>query len=130
MASSSPSPRTRGVAIALTLLVGAITTAVAYWGMRGEPASTPSAPVSIAARPVGSIVLPHDEPDFAPGPHRDTFLVSCTTCHSSRLVATQPTLSSQQWTEIVHKMVAAYGAPVPPQHEAEIVEYLTSLPNE
>ncbi|HTU91262.1 MAG TPA: hypothetical protein VMF69_14375 [Gemmataceae bacterium] len=129
MVTSRPSPRTRGVAIALTLLVGAIATAVAYWGMCGEP-PMPQPSARIAATPARSIVLPHDEPEFAPGPHRQTFLVSCTTCHSSRLIATQPPLSSQQWTEIVHKMIAVYGAPVPPQNEAEIVEYLTSLRNE
>jgi hypothetical protein len=125
-------PRTRGVAIALTLLVGAIATAVAYWGMRGEPAALPAplASARSAEESVHSIVLPHDEPDFAPGPHRETFLIACTTCHSPRLIATQPPLSSKQWSETVHKMVAVYGAPVPPEGEANIVEYLTSLPNE
>jgi hypothetical protein len=137
-------PRTRGIALALTLFVGAVTTAVAYWGMWDavvaywsmrntggfEEPTTPPARVEDASSPVRSIVLPHDEPEFVPGPHWETFHVSCTTCHSSRLIATHPPLSSHQWAEIVHKMIAVYGAPIPPQREAEIVEYLASLSHE
>ncbi len=40
--------------------------------------------------PVETIVLPHDEPELPSGPHQRTFVASCTICHSTRMVMTQP----------------------------------------
>jgi hypothetical protein len=39
-------------------------------------------------------------------------------------VANQPAFPRGKWTEVVHKMVTAYGAPIAPVQEAEIVDYL------
>ena len=60
------------------------------------------------------------------GPHAEAFRVSCLTCHSSRLPLNQPTFGEAKWTELVHKMVAAYGAPITPDTEPKIVAYLLS----
>jgi hypothetical protein len=46
------------------------------------------------------------------GPHRDEFQTSCLICHSARLPLGQPSFGREKWTEIVHKMVAVYGAPI------------------
>ena len=45
------------------------------------------------------------------GPHRDEFQTSCLICHSARLPFGQPPFGREKWAEIVHKMVAVYGAP-------------------
>ena len=130
MTQLSDKPRhTLRVAILLTVVVGAIATAVAYLGTRENPqapVSPPGAPAGTTF-PVETIVLPHDEPELPPGPHERTFATSCTICHSTRLVMTQPPFSRKQWTEIVQKMVKTYGAPITPDGEEQIVDYLTTI---
>jgi hypothetical protein len=71
------------------------------------PDATPAAPSGEEADPAWDIELPE-------GPHRDEFQTSCLICHSARLPLGQPRFGRERWTEIVHKMVAAYGAPVTP----------------
>jgi hypothetical protein len=118
------------VAIVLTVLVGAIATAVAYLGTRENPqapVSPPAAPPAGTTFPVETIVLPHDEPEWPPGPHQRTFLASCTLCHSTRLVMTQPPFPRKQWGAVVQKMVKVYGAPITPATEGEIVDYLMTV---
>ena len=116
-------------AIVLTVLVGVIATAVAYLGTRestSTPVSPPVAPTG-ETLPVETIVLPHDEPEIPSGPHQRTFVASCTICHSTRLVMTQPPFSQEEWVEVVHKMVKNYGAPISPESEGQIVAYLTTV---
>ena len=129
MMQASDRPRhSLRVAIVLTVLVGVIATAIAYLGTREStqaPAS-PAAPAG-AALPVETIVLPHYELELPSGPHQRTFIASCTICHSMRLVMTQPPFPRKQWAEAVHKMVKNYGAPVPPEIEGQIVDYLTAV---
>jgi hypothetical protein len=115
--------------IALTLLFGAIATATAYLGTRENtlaPVSPAGAP-AVTSLAVEEIVLPHDDPELPSGPHERTFVASCTICHSTRLVMTQPPFAQKQWVEVVHKMVKTYGAPVTPEAERQIVEYLTTV---
>jgi hypothetical protein len=71
----------------------------------------------VAADPAWDINLPED-------PHRDAFQTSCLICHSARLPLGQPRFGRDKWAEVVHKMVAAYGAPLTPQEEGEVVDYL------
>jgi cytochrome c5 len=115
------------VAIVLTLLVGAIATAVAYLGTRESTRASVSPPAPSAALPVETIVLPDDEPELPAGPQQRTFVTSCTICHSTRLVMTQPPFPPKQWAEVVHKMVKNYGAPITPEAEGQIVEYLAAV---
>jgi mono/diheme cytochrome c family protein len=131
MTSAIDSPRrSQKVAIILTVVVGLITTAVAYLGTRGDPqapVSPPTAPAAAAALPEQGIVLPHDEPELPPGPHQRAFAASCTVCHSTRLALTQPPLPRPKWEEVVHKMVKTYGAPLTPEAEGQAVDYLTAV---
>jgi hypothetical protein len=74
-----------------------------------------------------SIELPYDEPALPPGPHLAEFQVACTTCHSTRLALTQPSFPKAKWGEVVHKMVATYGAPLNAADEAQVVDYLAAI---
>ncbi len=128
--STDPPQRKERVVIPLTVLVGVIATAVAYFGTREDPQArpTPLAPVA-ASVPVDRVVLPHDEPDLPPGPYRNTVLRYCTLCHSSRLILTQPHLPKAKWEEVVKKMTKAkgFGAPIPVEEEPRVVEYLVAI---
>jgi cytochrome c5 len=131
MTQASGKPRhPQRVAIALTALVGVIATAVAYWGTRENP-QAPVSPLSAAPAgttlPVETIVLPQDEPDLPPGPHERTFATSCTICHSTRLPMTQPPFPRKTWEEVVDKMVKTYGAPITPEGQEQIVDYLMTV---
>jgi hypothetical protein len=41
-------------------------------------------------------------------------------------VLNQPAFPRKTWTAEVHKMVKGYGAPIDPQQEREIVDYLVA----
>ena len=117
-------------AIILTVLVGAAATAVAYFGTRERPLAlgAPStAPASESTVAVNTIVLPHDEGELPSGPNQRTFAVSCTICHSTRLVMTQPSFARKQWTAVVEKMVKTYGAPINSETQEKIVDYLMAV---
>jgi mono/diheme cytochrome c family protein len=132
MQGSDRPRRPQRVAIVLTVLVGVIATAVAYLGTREgtqAPVSPPAAPAG-ATLPLETVVLPHDEPDLPPGPYQRTFATSCTICHSTRLVMTQPPFPRKTWEEEVHKMVKTYGAPINPDEEEQIVDYLMTVRGE
>jgi hypothetical protein len=116
------------VGVVLTVVFVLAGSVFAWFVIKAEP--IPSAPLPAAAVSDSSIVaitLPHAEPDLPPGPHRDTFQVSCTICHSTQLVLNQPPFPDKKWIEVVQKMVVTYGAPIEKNQEAEIVEYLHSI---
>jgi len=103
---------------------------VAYFWARSSPAVAPAR--EAAPGPSGfpetlSIVLPHDDPEAPLGPHRETFQVACTVCHSTRLPLAQPRLSRKKWDEVVQKMVKTYGAPLGPEEADHVVEYLAAV---
>jgi len=129
---SIESPRqTRRAAILWTVIVGILTTLAAVVSFRGQalvttPPEAP-APVTPPQGPVYTLVLPHDPPELPPGPHRDQVAISCTICHSTRLLLNQPSLPRAKWAEVVHKMVANYGAPIPSEEEPQLVEYLVTV---
>jgi len=111
--------------IALVVLLCAAAALVAYLGTRGGD-SFPI-PGDRAALPGVSLALPHDEPITPIGPHREVFQASCTVCHSTRLVMTQPLLSAKQWTAVVDKMVKAYGAELNEEQKHQVVAYLSAF---
>ena len=120
------------VAVVLTVLVGATATAVAYFGTR-ESTRSPAPPTASSpgtGRSVEAVILPNDEPELPSGPNQRTFQTSCSICHSTRLVMTQPPFAQKQWAETVHKMVKTYGAPIAPDAEGQVVEYLTAVRGE
>ncbi len=113
--------------LGLALSLGLVSAGFAYLGTRDvwvvadrRPEVTPVALSSMEPDPAWDIALPE-------GPHRDEFQTSCLTCHSARLPLGQPRFGREKWAEVVHKMVAVYGAPVTPQQEAEVVDYLLAV---
>jgi hypothetical protein len=58
------------------------------------------------------------------GAGADAINNNCLACHSADHVLYQPLLSRETWAEVVHKMVTAYKAPISPDDEKQIVEYL------
>ena len=121
--------RSRKLGLGLATGLFAIATLIAYLGIRGGEIS-PTVPPARATQtlgPVVSITLPHEETPLPPGPHREQFQVACIVCHSPRLAFTQPLLTPKKWGEVVHKMVAAYGAPISASDEQEIVAYLSAV---
>ena len=108
------------VSVALALIAAA----VSYFGTRdawvaadSRPTDEPGAVSAVAAGAAWDIELPE-------GPHRDEFQTSCLICHSARLPLGQPPFGRQKWVEIVHKMAAVYGAPMTPDDELRVVEYM------
>lgn len=91
------------------------------WFSVGDRWTVP--PRFVASAAAMTVALP-EEMAVPPGPHRGEFQSSCVICHSPRLALTQPTFPAEKWTEIVHKMVAAYGAPLSKDEEPLIVAYL------
>ena len=70
------------------------------------------------------IILPHDEPQFPPGPGRDTFVRSCLVCHSLRYISMQPDFPEASWIKEVNKMKNTWGAHFTEAEGKEIVAYL------
>ena len=79
-----------------------------------------------ARDPVKQIDLEYHQPYLPPGPGHDAFAAQCVICHSPRYVLNQPRFPRKVWTAEVQKMVKAYGAPITPDQESEIVNYLVS----
>jgi hypothetical protein len=131
MASGSTTESRRGlpVLVGVVVLLLAAGAWVSWLGTRGG-GSPMAEPVGEAPQPAGPVVrieLPHPDLALPPGPHRERFTVACTVCHSPRLAFTQPGFPEKKWAEIVHKMVAVYGAPITASEEGEIVSYLGTV---
>jgi hypothetical protein len=77
--------------------------------------------------PVYTIVLPHDEPMFPPGPGRDEFVTACVVCHSPRYITMQPQFSRTTWQSEVKKMKDTYGAHISDEQALKITDYLFSI---
>ena len=77
--------------------------------------------------PVHSIVMPHDEPVFPPGPGRDEFVTACVVCHSPRYITMQPRFSKTTWLGEVNKMKDTYGAHISDEQARRITDYLVSI---
>jgi len=77
--------------------------------------------------PVHTIVMPHDEPEFPPGPGRDEFVTACVVCHSPRYITMQPRFSRTTWLSEVDKMKNVYGAHISDEQAQRITDYLFSI---
>src|SRR5216684_7933545 len=80
--------------------------------------------------PVHTIVMPHDEPVFPPGPGRDEFVTACVVCHSPRYITMQPRFSRTVWLAEVNKMKNVYGANISDEQVLKIKDYLVSINGE
>ncbi|MGB2608675.1 MAG: hypothetical protein WBC80_06840 [Isosphaeraceae bacterium] len=110
--------------LALAVVLGLIAAGISYSGTKDawvvadrRPDPEVVAMSGVAADPAWDIELPE-------GPHRDEFQTSCLICHSARLPLGQPPFGREKWAEIVHKMVAVYGAPITSEDESRVVDYL------
>ena len=77
--------------------------------------------------PVHTIVMPHYEPVFPPGPGRDEFVTACVVCHSPRYITMQPRFSRTTWLSEVKKMKDVYGAHISDEQALKITDYLVSI---
>lgn len=74
-----------------------------------------------------SVELPDSDRAFPPGPGVEVAQANCVACHSVGMVMNQPALSHATWETEVHKMVAAYKAPVSDEDAKTIVAYLDRI---
>ncbi len=111
-----PSPTTPGLATARLLPPPPIAAAA--------PSSVAAAGFTLTSTAVD---LPSSERMFPPGPGMDVAQQNCTACHSVGMVMNQPSLPAAAWDGEVHKMLAAYKAPVDPADVPAIVAYLASI---
>jgi hypothetical protein len=70
------------------------------------------------------IVLPAETPSFRAGPGVELAMAQCLQCHSSEYITSQPPLGQTAWKASIEKMRGKYGAIVPPETEAALLEYL------
>ena len=111
----------RGLAFVLLTVVGMLTITVAQ--QSGTPTKSTKGPKT----PVQEITLPNYPLDIPPGPNLAVYQQKCLLCHTSRYVTMQPPFSRTVWEKEVKKMVDAYGAPITPEEQERIVEYLVAI---
>jgi mono/diheme cytochrome c family protein len=75
-----------------------------------------------------TITLPGDNEmaTLKPGPGFETARANCMVCHSTDYIVRQPRGDAKQWQAVVTKMVKVFGAPISPENEKTIAEYLSS----
>jgi cytochrome c5 len=93
-----------------------------------QSGSSNSTKASKAAKnPVQEITLPQYPIEMPPGPNLAIYQQHCLLCHSSRYVTMQPGFSRAVWEKEVKKMVDVYGAPITPEEQKQVVEYLVAI---
>ncbi len=125
----------------MTLALGAISVAILPLLMLGPPAlhkpRLGPSPTAMPANPSIAadgftltserIDLPIDDAPLPEGAGLETVMTYCTACHSTAMIARQPRLTREQWTEVVMKMKNTYKAPVPEENTSEIIDYLVGF---
>ncbi len=119
----------------LALIGFVILGAILIWIGRDDPSQRPKfdeqppAPITqpSAQSEVSQITLPHDDPEFPPGPGRELFLARCTVCHSLRYITMQPNFSKKVWAKEVAKMINTYKAHITGEEAREITDYLATV---
>ena len=106
--------------------LGLIAAGISYFGTRDAWVTADRRPDAEAVATSGVTMDPAWDLELPEEPHRDVFQTSCLICHSARLPLSQPAFHREQWVEIVHKMVAVYGAPMTPEDESRVVDYLVA----
>jgi mono/diheme cytochrome c family protein len=79
------------------------------------------------ADPVHTIVMPHYEPEFPPGPGRAEFVTACVVCHSPQYITMQPKFPRSTWLSEVKKMKDIYGAHISDEEALKITDYVVSI---
>ncbi|HSB73815.1 MAG TPA: cytochrome c [Candidatus Methylomirabilis sp.] len=85
-------------------------------------------PLAVWAADQKAITLPPDNDMAAlkPGPGMEVARANCVVCHSTDYVVLQPKGDAKQWQAVVTKMIKVFGAPVAPENEKTIVDYLSA----
>ncbi len=85
-------------------------------------------PLAVWAADQKTITLPPDNTmaTLAPGPGMEMARANCGICHSTDYIVRQPRGDAKQWGPEVAKMIKVFGAPISPENEKTIVEYLSS----
>ncbi len=85
-------------------------------------------PLAVWAAEQKTITLPPDNAmaTLAPGPGMETARANCGICHSTDYIVRQPRGDAKQWQAEVTKMIKVFGAPVSPENEKIIVDYLST----
>jgi len=112
-----------GGIVATTLAIGI----AAYPAAAAAPDATTPGSAQFALKSVSVDLPPDRDRSFPPGPGVEVISGNCVACHSAGMVLTQPALSRAAWDAEVHKMIAAYKAPVSEADAATIVAYLAQL---
>lgn len=82
-------------------------------------------PAPIAIRAV-DVKLPGGGSQFPPG-EGSALAGKCLICHSAGMVLKQPPLTRDQWTAVINKMRAVYGAPVEDSDVAALSAYFAKV---
>jgi hypothetical protein len=108
----------------LAVSLGLIATGVSYLGTKAAWVTADRRTDAEVMTMSGESADPAWDIELPEGPYRADFQTSCLICHSARLPLGQPPFHREKWAEVVHKMVAAYGAPMTPVDESHVVDYL------
>ena len=82
------------------------------------------ATLSSAAQAAPLITLPPEPLKLKPGAGSELATGQCLVCHSAHYISTQPVFPRAFWKASVEKMQKKYGAPIPDNQVAPLVEYL------
>lgn len=85
-------------------------------------------PLAVWAADQKTITFPPDNDMAAlkPGPGVEVARANCLACHSTDYVVLQPKGDAKQWQAVVTKMIKVFGAPIAPENEKTIVDYLSA----
>jgi hypothetical protein len=70
------------------------------------------------------IVLPAETAGFVKNSGVEQVMANCLTCHSAEYITTQPPLARAAWKASLEKMRGKYGAQIPGEQEAALLDYL------
>ena len=86
----------------------------------------PNVKYSLAGQegPVKSITLPEVETKLKEGEGMDKAMTNCNICHSVDYITMQPPFPNAKWSEVVHKMINVFGAPISEDDAQIIINYL------
>jgi mono/diheme cytochrome c family protein len=118
-------PRIRNVFLALGL--AALVSGCGHSSNVSKEADHSITNAKMPDNPVHTIVMPHYEPEFPPGPGHDEFVAACVVCHSPRYITMQPRFARSTWLSEVKKMKDVYGAHISDEQALRITDYLVSI---
>lgn len=82
-------------------------------------------PCMVSAKPL-RIVLPTESASFKATQGAELAMAHCLQCHSAEYITTQPPLGRDAWVASIEKMRKKYGAAVPTEAEAPLLDYLVA----